>query len=301
MSRVFKRPMFRKGGGANMNGIMSNVQDRENYEKGTELTPRQRYEQIVNQYSGPSTDPLGRYLIEGSLRGLSTAGGTTLQNLSKAFGGEPLQRFFDTQDRQRMSERDMKLAGLEMDIDEENRLRKLKEAKEATKDQQKFELDLLAKKQAFQASEAEKVRNENQLNRDLKLQIAQLPGKSGSSLQKDYSPERIYFETLQKYTDPKAAGYITTIQQEYPEAFAEFAAYIGPSIRQNDNLKGGFIGVLPNKKKGKTRQYNFDEMIPGGVYFKPDTKRLYERDAEKNILIEYDPYSGKKLREIPLE
>ena len=110
MSRVFKRPMFRKGGGANMNGIMSNIQDRENYEKGTELTPSQRYKQIVDQYSSPAVDPLGRYLIEGSLRGLSTAGGTTLQNLSKAFGGEPLQRFFDTQDRQRMSERDMKLA-----------------------------------------------------------------------------------------------------------------------------------------------------------------------------------------------
>ena len=43
-----------------------------------------------------------------------------VENLSKAFGGEPLQRFFDTQDRQRMSERDMKLAGLEMDLDEEN-------------------------------------------------------------------------------------------------------------------------------------------------------------------------------------
>ena len=41
-------------------------------------------------------------------------------------------------------------------------------------------------------------------------------------------------------------------------------------------------------------------MIPGGIYFKPDTKRLYERDSEQNILIEYDPYSGKKLREIPL-
>ena len=158
MSRVFKRPMFRKGGGANMNGIMSNIQDRENYEDGTQLTPRQRYEQIVNQYSSPAVDPLGRYLIEGSLRGLSTAGGTTLQNLSKAFGGEPLQRFFDTQDRQRMSERDMKLAGLEMDIDEENRLRRLKEAKEATLQQQKFQEDLLGKKQTFQTAEAEKDR-----------------------------------------------------------------------------------------------------------------------------------------------
>jgi hypothetical protein len=150
--------MFRKGGGANMNGIMSNIQDRENYENGTELTPRQRYEQIVNQYSSPAVDPLGRYLIEGSLRGFGETGGTTLQNLSKAFGGETLQRFFDTQDRQRMSERDMKLAGLEMDLKEEDRLRRLQEAKEATKQQQEFQKQLLSDKQTFQTAEAEKDR-----------------------------------------------------------------------------------------------------------------------------------------------
>ena len=161
--------------------------------------------------------------------------------------------------------------------------------KKPEKAEEDFDLNLLGKKQTFEASQSELDR---QLKRDTQTE--------GSGLQKDYSPERIYFETLQKYTDPKAAGYITTIQQEYPEAFAEFAAYIGPSIRQNDDLKGGFIGVLPNQKKGKSREYRFDEMIPGGIYFKPDTKRLYERDSEQNILIEYDPYSGKKLREIPL-
>ena len=36
MSKVFKRPMFRKGGGANMNGIMSGIQDRQNYAVGTQ-------------------------------------------------------------------------------------------------------------------------------------------------------------------------------------------------------------------------------------------------------------------------
>jgi hypothetical protein len=42
-------------------------------------------------------------------------------------------------------------------------------------------------------------------------------------------------------------------------------------------------------------------MVAGGIYFKPDTKKLYKRDPEKNILIEIDPYTGKKLRELPLE
>jgi hypothetical protein len=42
-------------------------------------------------------------------------------------------------------------------------------------------------------------------------------------------------------------------------------------------------------------------MIPGGLYFKPDTSRLYSRDPENmNTLTEYDPYTLKKIREVPL-
>ena len=44
-------------------------------------------------------------------------------------------------------------------IDEENRLRKLKEAKEATLQQQEFQKQLLSDKQAFQKAEAEKDRD----------------------------------------------------------------------------------------------------------------------------------------------
>ena len=36
MSRVFRRPMFRKGGGVNMNGIMSGIEDRQNFSIGTD-------------------------------------------------------------------------------------------------------------------------------------------------------------------------------------------------------------------------------------------------------------------------
>lgn len=282
--KTLRRPMFRKGGEVG-GGIMTGI-NRENYQEGT---PRQRYEEIVQKYAQPAIDPISQLLIQGGLRGMSqTGGGGTLGNLAMAFE-QPTAQLFQNLQRQKDVKRETELAGLEMDLAEEDRLKRIASEKEAREADQKFQLDLLGKKQEFEASQSE-------LDRQLKRETQ----TEGSTLQKDYSPERIYFETLQKYTDPKAAGFITTIQQEYPEAFAEFAAYIGPSIRQNENLKGGFIGVLPNQKKGKTRQYNFEEMIPGGVYFKPDTKRLYERDAEKNILIEYDPYSGKVLREIPL-
>ena len=35
MSRVFRRPMFRKGGGVNMNGIMSGIEDRQQFRSGS--------------------------------------------------------------------------------------------------------------------------------------------------------------------------------------------------------------------------------------------------------------------------
>ena len=281
--KTLRRPMFRRGGEVG-GGITSGM--RSNFQNGTY---RQQFDEIIKKYSTPAVDPIAQLLIQGGLRGLSeTGGGGTLGNLARAF--EPaVGQAFKTMEGQRSAARSAELAGLEIDMDEKKRREAIEREDKLREEDKAFDLDMLGRKQTFEAGQSELDR---QLKRDTQTDT--------STLQKDYSPERIYFETLQKYTDPKAAGYITTIQQEYPEAFAEFAAYIGPSIRQNDDLKGGFIGVLPNQKKGKSREYKFDEMIPGGIYFKPDTKRLYERDSEQNILIEYDPYSGKKLREIPL-
>ena len=282
--KTLRRPMFRRGGEVD-GGITSGM--RSNFKEGSY---RERFDKIMQDYAAPAVDPVGQLLIQGGLRGLSeTGGGGTLANLAKAF--EPaVGQAFQTMGSQRAAEKQAALTGLEIDIEDERRREDI--AREAQQRQEDIATDL-GKIEAESAADIKKMEREYELKDQY--------GTAASTLQKDYSPERVYYETLQKYTDPKAAGYITTIQQEYPEAFAEFAAYIGPSIRKNENLKGGFIGTLPNRKKGKTREYIFDEMIPGAIYFKPDTKRLYERDPEQNILIEYDPYSGKKLREIPLE
>ena len=282
--KTLRRPMFRRGGEVD-GGITSGM--RSNFSNGSY---RERYDKIMQDYSAPAVDPIAQLLIQGGLRGFSeTGGGSTLGNLAKAFD-PAVGQAFQTMGSQRDAAKQAALTGLEIDIGEERRKEDLAREAAQRKEDQDFDLSKIETKSAADTRKMER-------EYELKNQY----GTETSNLQKDYSPERVYYETLQKYTDPKAAGYITTIQQEYPEAFAEFAAYIGPSIRQNENLKGGFIGTLPNRKKGKTREYIFDEMIPGAIYFKPDTKRLYERDPEQNILIEYDPYSGKKLREIPLE
>ena len=99
MSITLKRPMFRKGGEVE-EGIMELATPRRNYDKGT--TPLELIEQsnvpqlakeqakLFSQLAGlgkPSgSDLLTNVLIQGGLRGLSTAGkGGTLANLASAF------------------------------------------------------------------------------------------------------------------------------------------------------------------------------------------------------------------------
>ena len=71
-----------------MNGIMSGIEDRENYSIGTEnpdatpVSAGDRYKEIYDKYAQPTIDPLGKYLIQGSLQGFSeNRGGSTLGNL----------------------------------------------------------------------------------------------------------------------------------------------------------------------------------------------------------------------------
>ena len=120
MSKVFRRPMFR-GGSTNMNGIMSGIEDRKNYSIGTESpSAGDRYKEIYDKYAQPAIDPLGKYLIQGSLQGFSeNRGGSTLGNLGLAFGGENLNQLFSDIEGQRTSARDMELAKLGYDIEDE--------------------------------------------------------------------------------------------------------------------------------------------------------------------------------------
>ena len=101
MSITLKRPMFRKGGQAE-EGIMELATPRRNYDEGktreeifeeaiSGLTPQaQKYAQSMSQLAGlgraSNQDLLTNVLIQGGLRGLSTAGkGGTLANLASAF------------------------------------------------------------------------------------------------------------------------------------------------------------------------------------------------------------------------
>jgi hypothetical protein len=129
--------------------------------------------------------------------------------------------------------------------------------------------------------------------------LAAAKARGESAFQKDYSPDRMYYEAYSKYTDPKSKdAFKKDITTDYPESFASFIAYIQPSARK---LGIDITGIVPNEISGNKREFKYENMIAGGTYFDPRTKNLYQRDPEKNIIIEINPYSGKKIREIPLK
>jgi hypothetical protein len=112
MSRVFRRPMFRKGGEVG-GGIMTGI--RSNFEQGTPK-PSERIQEALKQFEEPAFDPLAQLLIQGGLRGLSqTGGGSTLGNLAKAFE-EPTSEYFKAAQARRNVDREVALAGVEADI-----------------------------------------------------------------------------------------------------------------------------------------------------------------------------------------
>ncbi len=142
MSRVFRRPMFR-GGSTNMNGIMSGIKDRENYAEGTYS---ERYKKIFDQYSKPAVDPLSKLFIQGGLRGFSeTRGGGTAANMALAFE-KPTEELMSGLQQTKNAERDMALAGLGMDIEDERTREAALQKVKAMQDKQDFERKQLERK-----------------------------------------------------------------------------------------------------------------------------------------------------------
>ena len=133
-----------------MNGIMSGIEDRKNYANGPEnpaatpVSAGDRYKEIYDKYAQPTIDPLGKYLIQSSLQGFSeNRGGSTLGNLGLAFGGEKLDRLFSDIEGQRTGKRDMELAKLGYDIEDEKAKEAIAREDLLLKDQRSFDQSLL--------------------------------------------------------------------------------------------------------------------------------------------------------------
>ena len=119
MSRIFKRPMFRKGGNV-MEGVMTGIQDRKNYaEDGIVTSDDQENEQVFNSSAadnamlgadyfmnkyGKGGDPLAQALISGGLRAVGGAGAGKGKAAELAIAFSPVvDRAFEQMQKQRDS------------------------------------------------------------------------------------------------------------------------------------------------------------------------------------------------------
>ena len=147
MSITLKRPMFRRGGevGGGVTSGMRNL-----YAKGT---PSERIKAVLDEYSAPAIDPVNQLLIEGGLRGMSTAGkGGLFANLASAFE-QPTQNLFKNLSAQRKEKRDIALEGVIADIGQEQ-----------TDEANRIKLEIAQLQRDFDAAQGD-------LNRQNKIQV----------------------------------------------------------------------------------------------------------------------------------
>ena len=118
MSRVFRRPMFRKGGGANMNGIMSGIEDRQNYAEAgrVEELAAANLKTLGGDQPDKGFDPLTTFLLQyGPQVAGQTGGGNLIGNLLLA-AEKPVQNIIENQAERRKYMRDLKAGATELAI-----------------------------------------------------------------------------------------------------------------------------------------------------------------------------------------
>jgi hypothetical protein len=114
MSRILRRPMFRRGGEVG-GGIMSGI--RQNYEVGG--TARERLMKAFEEYPVQGVDPLSQFLIQGGLNLMSaTPRGGVLATAAEAFK-EPTAGLFKGLGTEQRAKREIALAGEQIDIEQE--------------------------------------------------------------------------------------------------------------------------------------------------------------------------------------
>jgi hypothetical protein len=125
MSKVFRRPMFRKGGSTNgMTGIMSGIQDRNNYQDAgrvSELTKENLDLLMQNAPQDTGFDPLTTFLLQfgPSLATAKPTGNIVSTALSAA--QKPVESLLASQAERRKYLRDLKSGAAQLAIEQAGR------------------------------------------------------------------------------------------------------------------------------------------------------------------------------------
>jgi len=251
MSRILKRPMFRKGGEV-MEGIMTGIKPRQNYSLAGRVEGYKDVLRTATQGASTSPDALTRFLLElgPSLALGESAGGTKQQEILGATQ-KPLQNYFASLDKKAQQEKSIGLQAGMLGI------------------------------KGQQAIDIAKAKAQNQF-------------------QKEFSPSRQEFELVKEFTK-ESKGFKRSLKQLYPQSMAKFIAKTSKNLDQQKEFKGKNVQIFPSKISGSKVQFNFDEMIPGTIYFRPDQQNsMFERDPENNVIIQYNIFTGEKIKEIKI-
>ena len=299
MSRVFRRPMFR-GGSTNMNGIMSGIEDRKNYANGPENpSAGDRYKEIYDKYAQPTIDPLGKYLIQGSLQGFSeNRGGSTLGNLGLAFGGEKLNTLFSDIEGQRTGKRDMELAKLGYDIDEEERQAAIAREDELRTQQQGFDQSLLNQEIQAKADLA-------QLNRDLKAAEGDANRQNKIKIEIQKGENKIAELQFKKDNPEIGKEFAAQTPEEQFKVFTNLYLQSNiPPIKNNAAVLADFRLKHSNQgyyelnynysNKSKKYEPDFSAIPIGGLTYDPTQGKAFRRNKDGSFT-ELNPFDLSPL------
>jgi hypothetical protein len=140
MSRVFKRPMFRKGGNVG-EGIMTGIRD--NYEVGG--SAEEQLAKIAEKYPEQGFDPLTQFLIQGGLNLVSQPStGGVLSDIATA-AKDPTEQLFKGMAEKGKLARELAIAGKQLDIEQAGKERLQKEKLEA--EQKRLEREIQGRKE----------------------------------------------------------------------------------------------------------------------------------------------------------
>jgi len=192
MSRVFRRPMFRKGGNVG-EGIMTGIRD--NYENGGAA---ERITKAMESVPTQSFDPLTQFLIQGGLNLASQPStGGVLSDIATAAKEPTAQLFQGLSERDKLA-REIAVAGAQLDIEQDLKLQEM---------QQQANLKLL--EQQFKAAEGD-------LDRQNKIAVKIQEGKNAL--------DELQFKLENPGVDSAKAGVIPSIitqQMDRQQSYAE--------------------------------------------------------------------------------
>jgi hypothetical protein len=284
---------------------MSGIEDRKNYANGPEnpaatpVSAGDRYKEIYDKYAQPTIDPLGKYLIQSSLQGFSeNRGGSTLGNLGLAFGGEKLDRLFSDIEGQRTGKRDMELAKLGYDIDEEERQKAIAREDELRTQQQGFDQSLLNQEIQAKADLA-------QLNRDLKAAEGDADRQNKIKIKIQEGKNKIAELQFKKDNPEIGKEFAAQTPEEQFKVFTNLYLQSNiPPIKNNAAVLADFRLKHSNQgyyelnynysNKSKKYEPDFSAIPIGGLTYDPTQGKAFRRNKDGSFT-ELNPFDLSPL------